>query len=346
MTNAAYWQKRMMLLEEATHRDAEACARSVMTSFARARIRINAEIEKWIMRIAINNELSMAEAKRMLKGDELDDFKMTLEEYIALGRDNGPDLKWEKRLENASAKAHITKWEAMNLSIEHYLRQAFGKEDELLEKLLEMTATERYTRAAYEIENGFGFGRIINLPVADMIVKNPWATDERIFSDRIWTNMAQMKAELQDALLQEVISGRNVDEAIERMTTYVSKEVDVAKRRASTLVMTESAAIANRAQMKAYEDLDVEDLEIVATLDSKTCDTCGDKDGLIIPASAVRMGANVPPFHANCRCCTAPVVDGYEPSERMMRDPATGKSTYIPHMTYAEWKKKYLKASE
>lgn len=344
MSNAAYWTKRMLMLEEASHRSAKSCVKQVLAAFVRSKVRINDEIEKWVARIAINNEVSMAEARKYLKGDELDDFHLTVEEYIALGQTN-TNRRWEKILENASAKEHITRLEAMSIHLEKYLRDAFGTESELLEKLLEGIYKDQYTHAAYEIENGFGFGRIVNIPAVDLIVKDPWTADGRIFSDRIWTAMDEMKAELQDALLQQILSGRPVDETIQRMTQYVSDEVGNATRRASTLVMTESSAIANRATLKCYEDLDVEEVEIIATLDAKTCKTCGDKDGMIVPMQAFKMESGMPPFHANCRCTTAPYVEGYEASERMMRDPVTGRSEYIENMTYNEWAEKYLKSA-
>lgn len=342
MSNSSYWQKRMMILEEASHKDAKACLREVLTAFTHSRIRLNSEIEKWISRIAANNELSMTEARKLLKGDELEEFHWNVEQYIEHGRANEIDRAWEKQLENASAKVHVSRWEAMNLSMEEYLREAFGKEEDLLEKLLEETAKERYTRTAYELEKGLNLGRAINVPQTDIIVRNPWATDERIFSDRIWTHMTEMKAELQDALLQQVLTGASPDEAIKRMQQYVAEGVDNAKRRASTLVMTETAAIGNKAQMQCYKDLDVEELEIVATLDSITCKRCGSRDGLRYPESEMKIGLNAPPFHANCRCCTAPYIEGFEPSQRMMRNPKTGKSEYVENMTYEEWAKKYL----
>lgn len=342
MSNSSYWQKRMMILEEASHKDAKACLREVLTAFTHSRIQLNSEIEKWISRIAANNELSMTEARKLLKGDELEEFHWNVEQYIEHGRANEIDHAWEKQLENASAKVHVSRWEAMNLSMEEYLREAFGKEEDLLEKLLEETAKERYTRTAYELEKGLNLGRAINVPATDIIVQNPWATDERIFSDRIWTHMTEMKAELQDALLQQVLTGAAPDEAIKRMQQYVTEGVDNAKRRASTLVMTEAAAIGNKAQMQCYKDLDVEELEIVATLDSITCKRCGSRDGLRYPESEMKIGLNAPPFHANCRCCTAPYIEGFEPSQRMMRNPKTGKSEYVENMTYEEWAERYL----
>lgn len=342
MSNSSYWQKRMMILEEASHKDAKACLREVLTAFTHSRIQLNSEIEKWISRIAANNELSMTEARKLLKGDELEEFRWNVEQYIEHGRANEIDHAWEKQLENASAKVHVSRWEAMNLSMEEYLREAFGKEEDLLTKLLEGTAKDRYTRTAYEIEKGLNLGRAINVPATDIIIKNPWATDERIFSDRIWTHMTEMKAELQDALLQQVLTGAAPDEAIKRMQQYVAEGVDNAKRRASTLVMTETAAIGNKAQMQCYKDLDVEELEIVATLDSITCKKCGSRDGLRYPESEMKIGLNAPPFHANCRCCTAPYIEGFEPSQRMMRNPETGRSEYVENMTYEEWADRYL----
>lgn len=334
-----------MLLEEARHKDAKRALRSVLTSFGHARRKINSEIEKWLLQIAVNNELSMNEARKLLKADELDDFHMDLAEYIRKARDNDDD-KWAKQLVNASAKVHISKWEAMNLAIEEYLREAFGDEDKIVNTLLESTARETYCQTAYEVENGLGMGKALNVPAVDAIISNPWATDERIFSDRIWAHMREMKADLRDQILQQTLTGAAPDDAIQTLEQYVKDKTESAGKRAETLVMTENAAISSAAQQKCYGDLGIDEYEIVATLDSKTCSRCGAKDLMHYPIKMYAPGSTANPFHARCRCTTAPYIEGDDVAERMMRNPETGKAEYIPNMTYEEWKEKYLKADD
>ena len=58
-----------------------------------------------------------------------------------------------------------------------------------------------------------------------------------------------------------------------------------------------------------FEDLDVEEFEIVATLDKITCEVCGELDGKHFPQSEHKIGVTVPPFHPWCRGYTAPYFE-------------------------------------
>ena len=64
-------------------------------------------------------------------------------------------------------------------------------------------------------------------------------------------------------------------------------------------------------------------------------------DGKVFPMSEYQVGLTVPPFHPNCRGCTAPYFDDFnEGGERAARDIKTGKTYNVPaDMTYDEWKR-------
>lgn len=89
----------------------------------------------------------------------------------------------------------------------------------------------------------------------------------------------------------------------------------------------------------------VEKYQILATLDNKTCDICGELDGKIFLVKDAVIGLNSPPFHQGCRCTTIPYYDDTPTEEltRVARDPETGKTYEVPaDMTWKEWKEKYL----
>ncbi len=81
--------------------------------------------------------------------------------------------------------------------------------------------------------------------------------------------------------------------------------------------------------------------EILATLDSKTCNVCGELDNKVYEVGKEITGVNMPPFHPLCRCTTVPHYDD-TPAEgltRAARDPETGKTYEVPaDMTWEEWK--------
>jgi SPP1 gp7 family putative phage head morphogenesis protein len=88
--------------------------------------------------------------------------------------------------------------------------------------------------------------------------------------------------------------------------------------------MTESAYFASASQKDAFNDLDVERFEIVATLDSRTSVICQDLDGHIFDMKDYEAGVTAPPFHVWCRTTTVPYFeDNY--GERAARDADGGE---------------------
>ena len=90
-------------------------------------------------------------------------------------------------------------------------------------------------------------------------------------------------------------------------------------------------------------ELGVEEYHVLETLDSKTCNTCGDMDGRHFPMKEYMVGVTAPPFHPNCRGTTCPYLDE-ESGERAARG-EDGKTYYVPeNMTYEEWFEQYVKS--
>ena len=85
--------------------------------------------------------------------------------------------------------------------------------------------------------------------------------------------------------------------------------MNVSKAKAGRLVMTETAYFSSAAQKECFKELDVEKYEIVATLDGHTSDICQEMDGKVFQMSEYEEGVTAPPFHVNCRSCTAPYFD-------------------------------------
>lgn len=107
--------------------------------------------------------------------------------------------------------------------------------------------------------------------------------------------------------------------------------------------MTEQAYFSSAAQKDCFNDLDVEEYEIVATLDSHTSDICRSLDGKVFKMSDYKPGVTAPPFHVYCRSTTAPhFKDNFDVGGRAARG-ADGKTYYVPDdVTYSEWKRAFV----
>lgn len=342
----SYWKKRFEQLEQASHDYGVKTYAEIEPAFTAAQRSIQSEITYWYARFAVNNNITFAEARKWLTAKELAELKWDVDQYIQAGRLHGADPVWMKKLENASCRFHISRLEALQLRTQQALEVAFGNELDDVDKMVRKVFTEDYYHSIFEVQKGFNIGweiGQIDERELDKVVKKPWATDGKNFSDRIWTRKTQMINQLHQELTRTLIQGKAPDAAIEHMTQYVDKSVKNAKHAASTLVMTEQAYFHSVSQEEAFKELDVEEFEVVATLDSHTSEICQEMDGKHFPMSQYEPGVTAPPFHPNCRSVTAPYFEDNYGGERAARDETTGKTYYVPDtMTYPQWKEKFV----
>ena len=82
-----YWQKRMQVLEDEQYQHSRQYYDDMQKQFRRAAANIRRDVDLWYERMAENNDVSYAEAKRLLKAGELEEFKWSVEDYIKAGRE-------------------------------------------------------------------------------------------------------------------------------------------------------------------------------------------------------------------------------------------------------------------
>ena len=250
-----------------------------------------------------------------------------------------------KELENASARFHISRLEAIELSIRNEFEKAYKIQDDKIRQNVLETYDDRYYRTCYEVQSKFGIGFDVSGVDTDKVKKlitKPWASDNKTFSDRVWTKKNEMIDTLRSQLIRTCATGGNIQDAVNSMMSFVSKDVKNARYAATRLLQTETAFFSSVSEKKALKDLDVEQYEILATLDSKTSPICQEMDGQVFKLSEYEIGATAPPFHVNCRSTTCPHFDD-EYGERVARDRA-GNTYMVPSdMTYKEWREKQNK---
>lgn len=340
--SSAYWKKRFSDLENAQNQYAQNTFHQIEPAFDKAQRQIQAQIEAWYGRYAANNGITMAEARKQLSAAELKELKWDVKEYIQYGQENALNQQWMKELENASARFHISRLEALKIRTQQALEVAFGNELDSLDSMVKALYQSGYYHTCFEIQKGFNLGweiGQIDERRLEKVVSRPWASDGMNFSDRVWKSKTTMVNDLHQELTRTIIQGKSPDEAIRHMTKYLQDKGKNAKYQAGRLVMTEQAFISSAAQKDAFTDLDVEEFEIVATLDSRTSEICQEMDGQHFPMKDFQPGVTAPPFHVWCRSTTVPYFDDeWSGGERAARG-EDGKTYYVPSdMTYKEWK--------
>ena len=337
----------MASLEDDQYQRSAAYYKDVQRQYIRATNSIQMDIGRWYRRLADNNDISYAGAKKLLKKNELEEFKWTVEDYIKAGEENAVDQSWMKELENASARHHISYLEAMKLQMQQHAELLSTEFEGGMTDYLHKAYGEQYYRTAFEVAKGTGAGT--NLARLDdrkieAVIKRPWAQDGEVFSSRIWTNKDKLVRNLHTELTQNIIRGESPQKAIDSL----SKTMEVSRSQAGRLIMTESAAISSAAQKDCLKELGVEKYEILATLDGQTSEICRDMDGKVFDMKDYKVGITAPPFHPNCRSTTVPYFDDEftEGEQRAARD-GDGKTYYVPaDMKYWEWENLYVPKSE
>lgn len=338
-----YWQKRYDQIEQAAHDKAVACYSALDKKYSRAQAEIDKEINAWYQRFAVNNKIDYTEARRLLNSDELDEFRWSVEDYIKAGEQNDVDGRWMKELENASARHHVNRLEALKLSTTNSIEKAMGGMTDDVDKMLRDVYKSTYYKGCYEFQRGTGIGfdlAKVNDRYLDAILKKPWCADGSNYSDKIWKNKTKLVNELDNELTRMALTGDAPGESIRR----ISKALHTSKNNAATLVMTEQAFFTSVAQQDAFKELGVGEFEVVATLDGLTCTTCGSHDSDHRPMSEFKPGITAPPYHPNCRCTTVPYVDDeFDAVGKRAARGADGKTYHVPgDMKYADWKEQYI----
>ena len=341
-SNAAYWAQRLKNMEDALLDQSYSYVENMEQQFAAAQAEVEKEIAAWYQRFAVNNEISFADAKRLLTKDKLAEFHWTVGEYIAYGQQNALDGAWVKQLENASAKVHISRLEALKLQIQQQAEVLYSNQLDFVDAAARRIYEGSYYGTAFEVQRGLGVGRTmqaLNEGTITKVLSRPWTADGQTFRDRCWTNKESLVNSVNTQLTQMIIRGEAPDRAI----SAISKQFNVSKSKAGRLIMTESAYFSSAAQKDCYGALGVERYKIVASFDTDTCELCGALDGKVFKMSEYQVGLTAPPFHPWCRCCTAPYFEDMEGiGERWTRngDGSTGK---IPaNTTYEDWKRQYV----
>ncbi|MGG1598045.1 polymorphic toxin type 50 domain-containing protein [Paenibacillus naphthalenovorans] len=339
MKSDQYWRRRSEEVAARQFAKADAYQKELAREYARATEEIRRSIEVFYQRYAENGEVSMAEARRQLSGDELRRFKMTLEEFTAKAKDNA-DGRWTKQLNEVYYRVRVSRYEALLTEIQQQVELLAGSRQKGTGKLLSDVYEDTYYRTIYEIQRGIGFGTTfakVDDDTLEKVLGTQFAGSN--WSKRIWGDRDKLVTELRTKLAQAFIRG----ESSERTARDLAERMGVSRSNAERLVQTETAFFVGEATVAGYKASGVVDkYEILATLDNRTSEICRSMDGKVFALSEREVGVNYPPLHARCRTTVVPYFDDeFDVGERIARGEG-GKTYYVPgDMTYTEWKKQY-----
>jgi SPP1 gp7 family putative phage head morphogenesis protein len=340
MNNQEYWRKRSEEIAKMQFDKSDEYAAKLRKEYEKAISSIQRDLEVFYERYAENNEISMAEARKLLNSRELNEFRLTVEEFIEKAKNNA-DGRWTKELNNIYFKTRISRLEALLTQIRQQAEMIAGKTHKSTTAILQDIYMDTYYRTLFEIQKGTGIGvsfAKVDDKALSKVMQTRWIGEN--YSERIWGNRDKLVYELQTKLSQSFIRGDSID----RTAKAMADRMNVSYSNAARIVNTESSFIAHQATADSYEASGIiKQYEYLATLDNRTSEICRSMDGKVFNLSDKQVGINWPPLHPNCRSTTVPYFgDEEDIGERIARD-ASGKTYYVPgNMTYERWYDKYV----
>ncbi|KYG89004.1 hypothetical protein A0U40_13330 [[Bacillus] sp. KCTC 13219] len=332
-----YWRKRFELLEDAQHSRSLFYYDDLVKAYIHTMDDLEKDILKWYSRFAKNNEITLDEAKILLKSDELKEFHWTVKEYIEYGKKNAINQKWMKQLENASARVHISRLESLRIQMQQHVEKLYDGQIEGFERFIKEQYQSQYYHTAYEVQKGFNIGftmQALNNTLLDKVISKPWTSDGMTFSRRLWRDKNVLIDTLYTELVRTIATGKHPEDIVKVLHQKLGSANT--KYQIRRLVMTESAFFNAAAQKEAFDELDVDKYEVVATLDFKTSSICQEMDGKVFKQKDFMPGVTAHPFHPNCRSLEVPFFDDNY-GQRIARD-LDGETYYVSSdMKYNDW---------
>ncbi len=332
-----YWQKRQEAMYKAGEMQVNQYFKRLEKAFNQTKRELQKTIEAFYFRYAEENGLSFAAAQKQLNAEELGELK----DFIALAMDNIG--KYNQQVNNMSLKARVTRYQALEMQVDAILRQLYAIDYQAeSEKTMQEVYEDTYYRTWYSIDQYHGFHQAfaqVEPRTVEKLLEYPF--NGAAFSSRLWKQKDHLQTQLTEAVTTMLIQGRHPS----TLTKEFAKKMQSKKFDAYRLLHTESSFLMSEATHAGYKEDGVEKYEILATLDSKTCEICGELDGNVYEVGEEITGVNMPPFHPLCRCTDVPhyADTPTKGMARVARDPGTGKTYEVPaDMTYKHWHEQYV----
>lgn len=336
-----YWQKRseerlLDLLD-----NADSLAMKLDRYYSVAVKDIKKSIESLYARFEKDNKVDKNKALELIKGDEYKEWRFSMEEYLEkIKATNDEALLLE--LNTLAMRKRINRLEALEAEILAHSAILADVENENIGDFLEKGLEESYYKSIYDEylqKDPKTLDLMANNHIklskdrVNKVLTLPWSGDN--YSSNIWKNSYFIAKKTQSLVAKNIIAGKSIDSLTKEFTKVYGDSYRSNVRR---LLRTETAYVKSQADVEMYKTLEVEEYEILATLDKRTSAICQEKDGLHYKVDEIAVGINYPPFHPNCRTTTIKYNPDTEGRTRLAKD-KDGKNVKVPFdMKYEEWR--------
>lgn len=138
-----------------------------------------------------------------------------------------------------------------------------------------------------------------NQKLIEKLLEYPWSGET--FSERLWENTRVLANNLNEVLVRGLVQGKSITEMTQELENRMYKGLNNSHR----LVRTETMHYLNESAKQAYTDAGVDEMQIWAAEDERTCKVCGKLHKKVFKSNKLP----ILPIHPNCRCTYIPIVD-------------------------------------
>ena len=174
-----------------------------------------------------------------------------------------------------------------------------------------------YMQTVFDVTKGADYRAAFDL-IPESRVKAILSTNwsGQMFSQRVWDNTNALADGLKHDMLVGIMAGKSE----QHMADDIMNRCGVGAFEARRLVRTETTCVANMAELYGYKELDIDEYEFSACLDSRTSDLCRKLDGKVFKCNSAQAGVNLPPMHPFCRSTTLPVLPSEEDLDKELAE--------------------------
>lgn len=334
-----YWKKRALEFSKQQSQKLDRMNAELAEAWQKAMNDVQKDIESWYVRFSDEQGMSLADAKKVLDTRSMKALRMDLKEFEEKARANS-DGQWTKELQAASARVHLTRLQQIQLQMRNRLYEIYHQTEDATAGAVRDAYTNEYYHNEYLNQQREGkFSEIAQIPDDQLntLLKQPWASDGKTWSSRIWESRDKLAAQLQGELTRVLLQGKSPAEAGKR----IAGKMNVGEYQALRLVNTECTYAQSLADKESFKNMGIDKVQYLATLEAHTCDTCGELDEKVFDRKDAIPGVTAPPMHPNCRCTLIPYFED-ETSDRWMRDPDTQKGEMVRAVDFPAWKKAFV----
>ena len=262
-------------------------------------------------------ELSIAEAETMLKNAPNKSMFEQMKTALATCTDEQRKQELETLLSSPAYAHRIGRLNDLDSKISDMCSRLANAEIGVDTAHLGDIIQSAYMQTVFDVTKGADYRAAFDL-IPESRVKAILSTNwsGQMFSERVWDNTNTLADGLKHDMLVGIMAGKSE----QHMADDIMNRCGVGAFEARRLVRTETTCVANMAELYGYKELDIDEYEFSACLDSRTSDLCRELDGKVFKRNSAQAGVNLPPMHPFCRSTTLPVLPSEEDLDKELAE--------------------------